>query len=277
MKRVIELADNIRPEWHSDDVHDLRVALRRSRTIAAALREVNPSPGWRKLKKGGSRLFHALGSLRDAHVQQTWVRKLGTSGDGVRKRMLRSLADQEKKFRRNAEEALEEFDRKGWRRLARRLAPKTRLFPLESVVFRRLALGRLNRVVELQQRARKGRSSAAWHRLRIGVKQFRYIAESFLPRRYEVWEEDLKQIQDLLGELHDLDVLRLEVRRQCKSLERAAVSRWLSRIDAERKTRIKDLLEKTSGRQSPWIVWRAGLQWGHRMVPASPAEEKRTA
>jgi CHAD domain-containing protein len=278
MKRVLDLADKIRPEWDSDDVHDLRVALRRSRTIAEALSEVNPAPGWRKLKKGSSKLFHDLGALRDAQVQQIWVKKLGAPRDPVRKWMVRSLSRQEKKLRRSAEQALDEFDRKQWRRLARRLPPKAQLFPLESVVFRRLALGRLNQVVELQQRARKTRSSVAWHRLRIGLKQFRYIAENFLPRRYEVWAEDLKRMQDLLGEVHDLDMLRQEIRRQGKAPDVSVVSRWLSRIDAERKARINDLLAKISGKQSPWIVWRAGLQWGHHLVPALPAaEQRRTA
>jgi phosphohistidine phosphatase len=277
MKRVLDLADQIRPEWDSDDTHDLRVALRRSRTIAEALSEVNPAPGWRKLKKSSSMLFHDLGALRDSQVQQIWVRKLGAPRDDVRKSMLRLLSQQEKKLRRNAEQALDEFDRKEWRRLARRLPTKAQLFPLESVVFRRLALGRLNRVVELQQRARRGRSSKAWHRLRIGLKQFRYIAENFLPRRYEVWAEDLKRMQDLLGEVHDLDVLRQEIRRQCKALDASEVSRWLSGIDAERKERINALLARMSGKQSPWIVWRAGLQWGHQLVPASAAEQRRTA
>ena len=59
MKRVLDVADKIRPEWDSDDVHDLRVALRRSRTMAEALSEVNPAPGWRKLKKA-SRTFSTL-------------------------------------------------------------------------------------------------------------------------------------------------------------------------------------------------------------------------
>jgi phosphohistidine phosphatase len=277
MKRVLDLADKIRPEWDSDDVHDLRVALRRSRTIAEALSEVNPAPGWRKLKKGSSRLFHDLGALRDSQVQQISVRKLGAPGDSVRKWMLRSLSQQEKQFRRSAERALDEFDRKEWRRLARRLPQKALLFPIESVVFRRLALGRLNWVVELQQQARKGSSGVAWHRLRIGLKQFRYIAENFLPGRYEVWVEDLKRMQDLLGEAHDLGVLLQEIRRQRKALDASVVTRWLSRIDAERKTRINDLLARISGKQSPWIVWRAGLQWGHQLVPAAAAEQRRTA
>src|SRR5579863_4044539 len=52
MDRVLERADKVPPDWNADDVHDLRTALRRCRTMADALEQVNPAPGWRKLKHG---------------------------------------------------------------------------------------------------------------------------------------------------------------------------------------------------------------------------------
>ena len=61
MDRVLDRADRCRHGWDADDVHDLRVALRRCRTMADALSEVNPGPGWRKLKRASRELFHALG------------------------------------------------------------------------------------------------------------------------------------------------------------------------------------------------------------------------
>ncbi|HXY77182.1 MAG TPA: CHAD domain-containing protein, partial [Candidatus Acidoferrales bacterium] len=42
MSRVLENADKAGRDWDADDVHDLRVALRRCRTMAEALDEVNP-------------------------------------------------------------------------------------------------------------------------------------------------------------------------------------------------------------------------------------------
>ena len=61
MERALDKASNIEPEWDADEVHDLRVALRRCRTMAEALSEVSASSGWRKLKKASRGLFHALG------------------------------------------------------------------------------------------------------------------------------------------------------------------------------------------------------------------------
>ncbi|HEX4140357.1 MAG TPA: CHAD domain-containing protein, partial [Candidatus Methylacidiphilales bacterium] len=61
MERALEKAANIEPQWDADEVHDLRVALRRCRAMAEALSEVTAGSGWRRLKKGSRELFHALG------------------------------------------------------------------------------------------------------------------------------------------------------------------------------------------------------------------------
>jgi CHAD domain-containing protein len=276
MDRVLERADQVQHGWDADAVHDLRVALRRCRTMADALSEVNPGPGWRRLKRASRDLFQALGQLRDTQVKLERVKKLGAAGDPLRKHMVRVLSRQEQKGREQAEQSLDDFDRKEWRKLTRKLISKSRFFPTESVVYQRLALARLNQAAELQQQARKRRSAAAWHRLRIGLKLFRYTVESFLPQRYEVWSQDLKRMQDLLGEMHDLDVLRSEIRRNSGKIDPAIVDEWIEKIDRERRVHLKELAATTSGPESPWLAWRAGFQWGHALSARSLAE-RRTA
>jgi CHAD domain-containing protein len=272
MDRVLEQADLVRHDWDPEAVHDLRVALRRCRTMAEALSEVNPAPGWRRLKKASRGLFHKLGLLRDTQVEREWIRKLSAPGDPVRRRMLRALSQQERKDREAAGRALDRFDRKDWRKSSRKLSSKAQFFPLESVVFQRLALSSLNEAVELYQRARKGRSRIAWHRLRIGVKRFRYLVENFLPQRYEVWGGDLKRYQDLLGEVHDLDVLRIQIRRCCARLDPAAVAGWLERIESERKIRLDELRSKINDKEFLWLAWRRSLQGGNTLETVSLLE-----
>jgi len=272
MDRVLEKADLVGRDWDPEAVHDLRVALRRCRTMAEALSEVNPGPGWRRLKKGSRGLFQKLGVLRDTQVERDWVKKLSAPGDPVRRLMLRALSQQERRDREGAGRALDRFDRKDWRKWSRKLSSKAQFFPLESVVFQRLALTSLNEAVDLYQRARKGRSRIAWHRLRIGVKRFRYIVENFLPQRYEVWGEDLKRFQDLLGDVHDLDVLRTQIRRCAARLDPAAVAGWLERIESERKVRLDELRSKISDKEFLWLAWRAGLQGGHTLETVSLLE-----
>jgi CHAD domain-containing protein len=273
MNEVLKRSDKLRPGWDSDDVHDVRVAIRRCRTMADTLREVNPDSGWRRLKKHSKRLFHSLGDLRDTQVEREWVKKLAPAGDSLRKHMLRVLARREKKCLTAAEDALDSFDRKAWRKLARKLPDKARFFPLESVVFQREALANLNEAVALNQKARKNPSSIAWHRTRIGIKKFRYVVENFLPQRYEPWSADLKEMQDLLGDVHDLDVLRADIRKEAARLAPVDVAAWMERISAERKLRLTSFRQKTSDKNSPWLVWRSGFHWGHSLI-AAPAGER---
>jgi CHAD domain-containing protein len=277
MERVLERTDRVRENGDADGVHDLRVALRRCRTIAEASSEVNPSPGWRKLKRATRNLFHDLGDLRDTQVQHTLVKKLGATGDPVRKHLLRVLSRQEEKQRQASQKALDKFDRKEWKKLTRKLAAKSRFFPLNSVVYRRLALTRLQAATEMLQNARRRRSSVAWHRLRIGIKSFRYVVENFLPERYEVWSDDLKQMQDLLGEVHDLDVLRQQIRRNAAKLDPEFVAHWKEKIERERKTHLQQFLANASGPQSPWLTWLAGFQWSHTLVTHAAPPQRRTA
>jgi CHAD domain-containing protein len=272
MQRVPNEVARVRQDWSVDAIHDLRVALRRCRTMADALREVNPDPGWRKIRKSTGALFHLLGELRDTQVKRKWLKKLSVPGDPLRKQMLRLLAAEEKVHRKAAAEALHNFDRKSWRKLTRKLESKAQFFPLESVVFQRQALARLNDAVDLHQKARKRPSSAAWHRLRIGIKQFRYIVENFLPQRYDVWADDLKKMQDLLGELHDLDVLRSTVRRLGANFDALVLAQWLEKIDVERRARLDEFRAKTANGNSPWLIWRAGFPWGHAMSIGSVPE-----
>ncbi len=271
MNRVLELSETARERWDEDAVHDLRVALRRCRTMADVLTQVNPDPGWRKLKKSARPVFQALGRLRDRQVERRWAKKLGGSGDLFRRHLLKSLAERERTLKLEAERALDAFDRKEWRKWSRKLPAKAQFFPVESVVFQRLAAARLNEAMDLFDRARKSRSRVAWHRLRIGLKGFRYTLENFLPQRYEAWSGELKSLQDLLGEVHDLDVLRADSRLYGAGWDPAVVALWMEKIESARKLRLDEIRLRLTGSDSPLAIWRTALQNGRALhiVPAA--------
>jgi CHAD domain-containing protein len=275
MERVLKRAQKVRKTWDAIDAHDLRVALRRCRTMADALTDTNPSPGWNKLKKGSKKVFHTLGELRDIQVEQEWAKKLFPATES-RIQLLKQLRVLEKGRLQEAQKELDDFDRKEWRKLCRKLSPKAEIFPVGSVVFQRQALIKLNDAVTFYHQARKRDSGIAWHRVRIAVKRFRYLVENFLPHHYEAWARDLKETQDLLGDVHDLDVLRTYVRRHSRELEQQqAVTEWLERIQSARTERLEKFLSKTNGKESLWLDWRSGLQGGNTVLPVL-ANEART-
>src|ERR1700729_4555836 len=77
MLQVLEQCDYVSADFDADAVHDLRVALRRCRSIADGLRAIDPNPEWKAMKKAGRQLFQRLGALRDVQVMMEWVEKLG--------------------------------------------------------------------------------------------------------------------------------------------------------------------------------------------------------
>src|SRR5580692_11400943 len=116
MERVLEECDRASVEFGADPVHDLRVALRRCRSMADGLRVMDPDPAWKEMKKAGKRLFRELGELRDAQVMEEWIRGFGHPDDPVTRALVLFLASREANLKEQAAIALEEFDRKQWRR-----------------------------------------------------------------------------------------------------------------------------------------------------------------
>lgn len=272
MNRVLKECNRVQHHWDADSVHDLRVALRRCRSMADGLREVDPGSSWRKMKKAGRRLFRALGVLRDAQVMMEWIQTLAPEGDPVRGKMLEILRAKELECKADAEQALDRFDRKKWRQWAHELPERARRVPRDGLVFRHLALQRWNEARELHMRAMRTRSRLAYHQLRIRLKRFRYTVENFLPQRHAEWGADLKRLQDLLGEVHDLGVLRTALRQAGSLYDAEARARWQVCIERERNLRLDQCREKMKGNASLLSLWRAGLPEGKRLEAAAMAK-----
>src|SRR5580704_15291482 len=76
MLRVLEECERVSADFSADPVHDLRVSLRRCRSLADGLMALDPDPNWKAMRKAGKRLFQRLGALRDIHVMMEWIEKL---------------------------------------------------------------------------------------------------------------------------------------------------------------------------------------------------------
>ena len=271
MSRVLKECSRAARRFEADAVHDLRVALRRSRTIADGLSNVDPDKSLRALKTDSRDLFRSLGALRDVQVMLEWVQKLDPNDDPLKPRIREILSQEQEASKSDAATALGEFDVRRWRKWSRELSEKSRRIPAGSLVFEHLALERWIEAREMHRRAIRSRSRIGWHRVRIALKRFRYTLENFLPRHYAEWSEELKSVQELLGAVHDLDVLRTKLRRIAASSGENAIARWLDWIDAARAEKLAQYRAKTSGRNSLWNVWRTGLPEGERLEAAALA------
>ena len=185
--------------------------------------------------------------------------------------LLHTLSHKETEQKAAAQEALRNFDRKRWLVLNTKLAKRTGRVRLEGLVFQHLALERLLEAHALHQQALRNRTQVGYHQLRIGIKRFRYTVENFLPQRHEKWAPDLRDLQDALGEVHDLDVLRALIRTH-PEITAEDRERWYKRIAEERQKRLDLYREKMVGKNSLWQVWRAELPSGPSLEKAALAK-----
>jgi len=262
MGRVLKELDKAAKDLAPDPVHDLRVALRRCRSVAEGFRSIDPDPSWKKMRKAGKELFSSLGDLRDAQVMMTWTTKIGGKEDSVTQALLDYFTQQESTLKQQVEDSLAEFDRKQWTRWASSLPRRAARVPLGSEAFQCIALERWTQARRLQPAALKSDNPAAWHRLRIALKKFRYVVENFLPDHHRDWVEALKRIQDLLGDLHDLDLLWDAAVRLRMLTDPDARRRWEERIQSEHRARIEEYKQAMCGQDSLWSQWRTGLPRG---------------
>src|SRR5215471_3117275 len=110
-ERVLDEADKASQHFAADPVHDLRVAIRRCRSMADGFLSIDPDPAWRQMKKLGKGLFASLGDLRDTQVMMEWVEKLSGEDDPLREILLDSLHKKEQELKMTAKQAVDNFDR----------------------------------------------------------------------------------------------------------------------------------------------------------------------
>jgi CHAD domain-containing protein len=259
MEQVPKEIDGVRKEFAPDPVHDLRVALRRCRAMGEVLLTVDPHSDWKKMRREGKRVFSSLGELRDCQVLMEWIKELGEAEDPVTQRLLAYTVAQEGTLKAAAADTLTKFDEKAWAKWSTTLPKRVQRFRPNGDIFRGIALERWDHAHELHRGAMKSRSKVALHQLRIGVKKFRYVVENFLPTLHGQIGSETKDVQDVLGEVHDLDVL-WETAMRIHAFETPDErTRWGERVRNERAKRVEKYRSWATGKETIWTQWRALL------------------
>src|SRR5216683_2102566 len=213
MDRVIKELENASSSLDAGPVHDLRVAIRRCRSVAAVMEEVDPDPAWPAMRKAARKLFRELGVLRDAQVMDEWVRRLAPESDPFRSHLQAAFESKEPGLRENARRVAAKFDQKSWKRL----------------------------------------------------------------EHYANWGDNLKRLQDMLGEIHDLDVLTEVVKKSEFHETEDSLKLWQEIIERERHERTETYRQLTLGKTSLWNIWRSGLPTNGRVEVAALARLRATA
>jgi CHAD domain-containing protein/CYTH domain-containing protein len=243
----------VRLEGDSDEeaLHDFRVAIRRLRSVFRAFRPYVDHEITKKLRRRLRDLQRATGGARDAEVQILWVQsrreRLSPTEWIGGKWFVQRLTD---KRDRGYEASIDAIERQ-FPKIDRRVRKSLRAAALDPDSCSADATnyaGALEQLIHDHAATLRRRLEAvhgpadeeAAHAARISAKQLRYLFElmerEFKPAKDAVGS--LKSLQDILGELHDAQVVSAELGFAC---ERAAaqharrLSQLTKRDDRERR------------------------------------------
>jgi CHAD domain-containing protein len=199
-----------------ENLHQHRVAARRTRAFVRSTRSYL-DPAWqRSLTDALRRLGDATGPVRDLDVALAHLRpelEALDETDHLAKAMILERLEEELTQRRGR--LLEELNGSDYRSLLVRLRFPPRLAEgVEDVPLEKLARKEFKRLAKLVGRLGKQPDEEKIHRLRIALKRARYAAELAAPKGAvrKRFLADARVLQDLLGEHQDAVVAEQRLR-----------------------------------------------------------------
>jgi CHAD domain-containing protein len=259
--RLVDVTPRVLASGDDEEaVHDLRVGLRRTRTVLEVGRPVLGRFHADEVRRALKEVMDATGALRDEEVLRALVGSLGVTHPDAAV-WLDSRARREKRLRT----ALVRAVRDGTLDRGRSLLEALLAFRVNPARDRRLTKF-ARRAVEQARRGVDRRRGArvtdgeALHRLRIAYKRLRYTAETFedaLPSDLAALAQPAARFQSRLGDLHDADVAIGCVRR-ARSLSPDGRTEILAALDREREVRLAGYLKEIGVAPAPPTVQAAG-------------------
>ncbi len=217
-------SDGVRRAEDIECVHRMRVASRRARNALALFGECLPSKHYDKWCKDLRRITRALGAARDLDVQIAWVAGFldRTTDEPLRAgvaRLLLRLRQQRARRQAQVVKIIDRLEEQGtiddMTSILHEMIVHARVYEIESLPadladrLQEAILLRLEEVLAFEPFVAYPERANELHQMRIAAKHLRYTLEVFAP----LYDGDLKpsikvvkEIQGLLGDLHDCDV-----------------------------------------------------------------------
>ena len=243
-------------------VHDLRVALRRTRTVLEVGRPVLGRFQADEVRRALKQVMDATGALRDEEVQRALIASLGVAHPDVA-HWLEGRLRRELRLRR----ALVRMVRAGTLEQGQRLLEALLAFRVNPArdrkltKFARRAVDRARRGVDRRRDAPTA-DAEALHELRIAYKRLRYTVETFadaLPSDLAVLAQPAARLQGRLGDLHDVDVAIGCVRR-ARSVSPEGRAELLAALGRERDARVASYRKEIGEAPPPPVSQPVGAE-----------------
>lgn len=203
-------------------IHRMRVASRRIRTSMPLFQDCYPRKKFIRWLNEVKKVTRLLGEARDLDVQiafiQSYLQKLDSPIDSLGiEPLLRSHKDRRKAIQPTLSSELEELEDRGiideMRQFFEENMCSLRKLPYYTSSVLEKAYwhisSRIEDLLSLEEYVHQEDAKNKHHEIRIRAKLLRYTMEAFAPLYETQMKEEikvLKNFQDLLGEIHDLDV-----------------------------------------------------------------------
>lgn len=221
----------------AETVHDLRVAIRRLISLYETLLILNDSQEINGSVKRLKRVLQPLGYYRDLLLQsERLAKEIKKSTEGLKQYHI-YLEDQIQKNKVKVKKILKDFQ----------LDPMAE-FPVfqsqQDIDWYRTIQQKIEKIMELEKDVFKKLSMKDFHKMRIRVKRLRYLLEILLeiiPRIRKSHVKSLVRLQSLMGDIHDMDVLALDLLKFSLSLYPdhegyVAIAEYVEKLREQRQT-----------------------------------------
>lgn len=271
VKRTLESPD-------TDQVHDLRVAIRRFTQVLIVFKRCFPGKEVKRVRKTLKKTMALAGDVRDLDIASDLAGESKLHEASIfrvefkaeRKAAARFLTE---KLQRSTKRRV--FSK--WRHKLTAATPDAAgaIEDIASQTLPRLA----NRLFAVGKTANRGPNQIAQlHQLRIEAKKFRYALELFAPLRAQALRApigQIKKLQNILGGIHDLEIVRAKV------CEQAAGKKFAAELEKSRDQQIEEFrsywTKEFAGAEN-LARWRKRLNVFHsaRRVAGKPPERSES-
>jgi len=255
-KALLRLSRAITPKA----VHGTRTAARRLRAMLCAFRRALNHTAFRQYVAALQQLAHDLDALREADVTQHMLVNLSPDHRGQGRVQLEGLKAKFAQSRtREVGDLRSAMGTEGWsaRRVKLRDAASSRTLVIET----QESMSSMTRRVLTRRRRRlraalgyRGQRPRRLHKIRLKIKTLRYLleqCESAGCRTVRAEVKQLRELQDCLGDLHDVWCLR-------RSLRRYRRQRATNELSTDIETRRTELIHSFhKHRRALRRLWRA--------------------
>jgi len=214
---AVAALDRTKDRRDVEALHDFRVAVRRLRSLLRAYQRWTGPAAGRKVRRALGDLASATNAGRDAEVQLAWLESQRATLRRGERSGLNWLVRRLRVAKRVGYDSARRHGREDFDQVCRRIDEKLREAPGSGPTLREVFAALLREhcaAVESGLASVRGSSDeSAAHITRIAAKRLRYLLEPLRSESAGVKEliRSLKGLQDVLGDLHDMHVLDVQL------------------------------------------------------------------